>query len=133
MDSLQLNRLGKAWFGYRYLGTFPLDRVPHHFIKDAKLVHFIINTQTSNLPGQHWVAVSICNNTAYIFDSFGQPPPALLVKQLKKRGITKIYYSKKQVQPFNTIICGQLAIKHLLHVDLLGRTRGISCWKANVH
>lgn len=133
MLTAQVNRVGKSLFGYRYLGTFALDKVPLHFIKDAKLQHFIINTQTSNLLGQHWIAVTVYDNDkAYIFDSFGVPPPTLLVNQLKKRGIRKIYYSKRQIQPFDTLICGQLALQHLLHVDLSGRTRGISAWKASL-
>ena len=134
MNSAQVNRMGKTLFGYRYLGTFPLDKVPLHFIKDAQLQHFIINTQTSNLPGQHWIAVTIYQrNKAYIFDSFGIPPPTLLINQLKERGIEKIYYSKRQIQEFDTTICGQLALNHLLHVDLRGRTRGLSSWKTTLH
>ena len=134
MHTIQVNRVGKSLFGYRYLGTFALDKVPLHFIRDAKLQHFIINTQTSNLPGQHWIAVTVCdNNKAYIFDSFGVPPPTLLINQLKRRGIRKIYYNKRQVQNFGTLLCGQLALQHLLHVDLSGRTRGLSAWKASLH
>ena len=134
MYTQQLNRMGTRLFGYRYLGTFPLDKVPLHFIKDAVLQHFIINTHTSNLPGQHWIAVTVHNNNkAYIFDSFGQPPPRLLVSQLKQRGIAKIYYSKRQIQTVGTTICGQLALKHLLHVDLHCRTRGLSRWRTNLH
>lgn len=134
MHTTQVNRMGKALFGYRYLGTFALDKVPLHFIKDAKLQHFIINTQTSNLPGQHWIAVTVCDSDrAYIFDSFGVPPPTLLISQLRQRGIRKIYYNKKQIQSFDTLLCGQLALQHLLHVDISGRTRGISAWKASLH
>lgn len=134
MNTHQLNRMGKLLFGYRYLGTFPLDKVPLRFVKDALLQHFIINTHTSNLPGQHWIAVTVHNGKkAYIFDSFGIPPPRLLVTQLKQRGIVEIYYTKRQVQAFDTLICGQLALKHLLNVDLHGRTRGVSSWKPIVH
>lgn len=134
MDTTQVNRLGKSLFGYRYLGTFALDKVPLHFIKDAKLQHFVINTQTSNLPGQHWIAVTVYDNEkAYIFDSFGVPPPSLLVNQLKRRGIQKIYYSQQQVQNFGTLLCGQLALQHLLHVDLSGRARGVSVWKTSLY
>ena len=134
MNTTQINRMGKTLFGYRYLGTFALDKVPLHFIQDAKLQHMIINTHTSNLPGQHWIAVTVCdNNKAYIFDSFGVPPPTLLINQLKQRGIQKIYYSKHQIQPLNTIICGQLALQHLFNVDVSGRTRGLSTWKASLH
>jgi len=128
----QLYRIGKRLFGYRYLGTFPLDKVPP-FIKNATMQHFIINTHTSNLPGRHWLAVTIHNNKAYIFDSFGVPPPSLLVNQLKLYGVNKIYYNQRQIQAFGTYTCGQLSLKHLLNVDLRGGARGISGWKAYVH
>jgi len=133
MNTHQLNRIGRYLFGWRYLGTFPLNWIPLKLDKTTILQHFIINTQTSNLPGQHWVAVTIQNNTAYIFDSFGSSPKPLLVRQLKDRGITKIYYNQRQIQPYNSTICGQLSVKHLLNVDLLGRTRGVSSWKAALH
>lgn len=133
MNTYQLNRVGRHLFGYRYLGTYALDQVPTRFVTKARLQHFIINTHTSNLPGEHWVAVSVQNNIAYIFDSFGIPPPTLLVSQLKQRGITKIYYNKKQIQPFDTTICGQLSLKHLLNVDLRGGARGVSSWKAAIY
>jgi len=134
MNTQQLDRMGKFLFGYRYLGTFPLDKVPLHFVTDAALLHFIINTHTSNLPGQHWIAVTVHKGEkAYVFDSFGIPPPRLLIYQLKQRGIRKIYYSKHQVQSFNQQNCGQLALIHLLNVDLRGGTRGLSGWKPTIH
>lgn len=133
MNTNQLDRAGKRVLGYRYLGTFPLDRVPQ-FMKDAALQHFIINTQTSNLAGQHWIAVTIVHNSkAYIFDSFGQAPPTLLVNQLKQRSIHKIYYNKRQLQPFNTTFCGQLALIHLINADFGGRIGGLSHRQANLH
>lgn len=133
MNTQELNHLGRLAFGYRYLGTFSLDKVPS-FKKNAALQHFIINTDTTNLPGKHWIAVTIFNNKhAYIFDSFGIPPPSLLISQLRQRSIDKIYYSRQQIQPFGTQICGQLSLKHLANVDLRGRARGLSRWKTYVH
>lgn len=134
MNTNQINYMGRLVFGHRYLGTFSLDKVPPRFKPNCNLQYFIINTDTSNLPGKHWIAISVHNNkTAHIFDSFGIPPPPLLVKQLKLRGINKIYYSTRQVQPFESLICGQLALKHLANVDLRGRARGVSRWKTVLH
>ena len=39
----------------------------------------IVNLDTDNLPGSHWVALAKCENgLVEIFDSFGTPPPSLL-------------------------------------------------------
>lgn len=132
MNRDELDRMGRLLLGYRYLGTFPLDMAPP-LMKDAVIQHFIINTHTSNLEGQHWLAVTVCNNKAYIFDSFGQPPPSLLVKQLREQRVNKIYYNRRQIQQFGTYICGSLAIKHLVNADLCGRTGGIPYRKTSLH
>lgn len=138
LTTSELTQKGKHLLGPRlYLGTFAIDRVPQVICHrgQPQQVHFIINTQTSNLPGQHWVAVSIdcLHHTAYIFDSFGQPPPTLLVKQLRSH-VKRIYYNTRQVQAPNTQNCGQLALQHLLHIaNLRGGARGLPYWKAFVH
>jgi len=133
MNTDQLNRAGKRIMGYRYLGTYPLDKVPQ-LMKNVMMQHFVINTQTSNLSGQHWIAVTVLHNSkAYIFDSFGLPPPTLLIKQLKHQGITRIYFNKRQIQPFNTSFCGQLALLHLINADFGGRVGGVSRRKSHIH
>lgn len=129
----QLDAIGRRWFGYRYLGTFALNEVPHFSSRKASMRHFIINTQTSNLPGQHWIGVTVYRNIAYVYDSFGLPPPALLVTQLRQRGVNNIYYNRQQIQPYNTTICGHLTLQHLRNADLCSRARGLSYWKTLLH
>ena len=52
-----------------YLGTFPLDRLPDLPNKFPKSI--IINTDQSNKPGDHWIAIVLTEKHAYYFDSFG--------------------------------------------------------------
>ena len=137
MNSRQVNRIGKRLLGRSYLGTFALDKVPLARLggrNHKRLQHFIINTQTSNLPGKHWVAVSTHQRKAYYFDSFGLPPPSLLVRQLRNGGIKEITYNTRQVQAFNTQVCGRLALQHLRNTNLRGGIGGLSRWsQALVH
>lgn len=73
----------------------------------------IINLDSDEGPGTHWVALNkINNNEALYFDSFGDlPPPAEISNYL--RGVT-IKYNVKRYQEFNTELCGQLALQFLL-------------------
>lgn len=111
MDSIQISQAARDI--PNYIGTYSIDTIPS--MKTHPPFHFIVNNQTKNLPGQHWIAVSVYkNNTAYIYDSYGLPPPMLLVQKLKKSmGINKIGYSKEQHQVTGSSNCGLLALKHL--------------------
>lgn len=133
MHTEQLNRMGKQLMGNSYLGTFALDQLPAIIFANEPMLHFIINTQTSNLPGQHWIAVTINRNKAYVFDSFGLPPPQLLISQLRQYGVRRILYNSRQIQPINTQMCGQLALQHLFNTHIRYRTRGLPRWKTVVH
>jgi len=76
----------------------------------------ILNLNTSAQPGSHWVAYFVKNSKAVYFDSFGNlPPPPELIKYLGKT--TLIAYNHKQIQPFNSVICGHLCIVFILMLN----------------
>lgn len=55
-----------------FLGTFPMDHLPKQ-IPHLPLL-FIINTNSSNLPGQHWKAIYVSENKeGEVFDSLAMP------------------------------------------------------------
>ena len=75
-----------------------------------------MNNQSANLPGQHWMAVSIhANGRAYFFDSFGMPPPAQLIKQLinQLHVSTPIDYNTIQYQNPLATDCGDWVLKYI--------------------
>lgn len=96
-----------------YVGTFSVDKIPSMRTKTP--FHFIINNQTRNLPGQHWIAVTVFkNSSAYVYDPYGFPPPSLLVQNLRKTlGINDIKYNKEQHQVTGSSNCGLLSLQHL--------------------
>jgi len=60
-----------------FVGVFPLNSVPH--LPSSKDYCFIGNTHTDNLPGQHWIAVRIVHDQAWIFDPMASlPSPSAL-------------------------------------------------------
>ena len=74
-----------------FLGCFPLDKPPKAKGK------YIINTQTHNLPGEHWIAV----NNGYMFDPFGYIYPNWLISHLLKQNIHPSYNRKMYQHPLH--------------------------------
>lgn len=76
----------------------------------------VINLDSINGPGTHWVAYCKKLNNVYYYDSFGDlPPPLELVKYFGSE--SKIYYNYLKYQDFDTYICGQLCITFLYHFN----------------
>ena len=53
---------------YRYRGSFPSDYVPT-LDNDT---FAIINTQPSNMQGEHWIMIANCRQILYFADSLGR-------------------------------------------------------------
>ena len=75
----------------------------------------ILNLNTSNEPGSHWVCWYKNGSQRIYFDSFGCICPEELQKYLKtqaefKNNIPCIQRNTEQVQQSNTQICGQLCL-----------------------
>ena len=62
----------------------------------------IINLETSNKNGSHWVCWWRNENDKYYFDSFGINPDKRVIKYLK----SPILYSTYQIQQYNDTNCG---------------------------
>ncbi len=55
-----------------FIGVFPIDHLPEHV--PVKPALFIVNTNPSNLPGQHWKAIYISADLhGEVFDSLAMP------------------------------------------------------------
>lgn len=71
----------------------------------------IINLDSSENEGTHWVAYIKLNNYCEYFDSFGDlMPPLELTRYLEKYDI---YYNYNIYQSFNSVNCGHLCLKYL--------------------
>jgi len=88
-----------------FVGVFPLDKIPS---LHGKSHSFIVNTQTHNLPGQHWIAVRTVFDRAWIFDPLSShpPPPSLCHHLSLYCNIYKLYVCRMSVQPPSSNTCG---------------------------
>ena len=100
MDNLALqqniNRVPLLKF--RYLGSFPSDYVPT-LDNDT---FAIINTQPSNMQGEHWVMIAIFRHELFFADSLGNKGYSFL-KQHYKQMMPEPLQSHPSVCGFYTI------------------------------
>ena len=87
-------------------GVYSIDNLPQH--PGPKLL--VANTDTSDDPGQHWMAISVdgCGNGQF-FDSFGRPPTGTFRDYLNKHCRT-LTYNKIQLQSAASELCGQYCV-----------------------
>lgn len=72
----------------------------------------ILNLDSNEHRGTHWVAYIKRNNVVTYFDSFGAlKPPQELINYLGQK--IKIYYNYGKFQNYNQINCGHLCLKFL--------------------
>lgn len=77
----------------------------------------IINLDSSNGPGTHWVTYIKTGKIVKYFDSYGDlPPPTDLIHYLHKgvSPVQEVHYNYKRYQKFDTIVCGHLCLQFLL-------------------
>ena len=74
-----INRI--SLLNFRYLGSFPSDYVPT-FDKDTLA---IINTQPSNMQGEHWIMIANFRNELNFADSLGCKGHSFLKQHYKQR------------------------------------------------
>jgi hypothetical protein len=80
----------------------------------------IANTDPTNLPGKHWVAIFIGTDEAEFFDSYGLPPASNLSSYIRKYR-KPVTYNGTRVQGPLSSTCGHYCLYYLCH-----RVRGKS-------
>ena len=95
-----------------FLGTFSIDTVP----KTIPVNHFLIcNTDTSSGSGLHWFALfRFSKQDLECFDSLGiSQEKKDLLTSLNFKGVSNLVFNVTQVQPNESISCGQFAVYFL--------------------
>lgn len=103
-------------------GVFSMDTLP--FAVPHYPFFMIVNTQSHNLPGEHWIAIFIDQNkSGEIFDSLAQPLAQPLIRWMNQftRSFTK---SHLRYQHVLSSMCGAFVIFYILH-----RLRDSNCMK----
>lgn len=101
-SSIQIKQIGTKLLGSEFLGVYPLDKLP--FIPVNKAI--IVNTHSSNLGGEHWIAVYNKPAKILVFDPLGFYYPNILVSHLSKISKPIVYNKIRYQDPFTTN-CGQ--------------------------
>ena len=95
-----------------FRGVMMRDELP---IKPLKIECGVLNLNTHDQRGSHWVCWFKQENERYYFDSFGEPPPLELLRYLKtpeefKSNAPVIRRSAVIVQHFGSNECGSLCL-----------------------
>ena len=95
-----------------FIGTFPRDGIP---VPDKLPKGYIINTHTSDLPGEHWVAIYIdSRGRGQYFDSYGLFPLYNEFTEFLNDYCTSWNYNSRTFQSSNSSTCGLYCIFFIL-------------------
>lgn len=114
---------------FYYMGTFPIDCPNGIFCElsnfDLKKMEkngynkigMVFNLDKHDDPGSHWVAMYIDSKNIDYFDSYGSPPPKILIpfiNSVKNKWKLKYHHNKKRFQ-YGGSECGLFSMYFLLH------------------
>lgn len=104
-SSIEIQAIGSKIKGFR--GVYPLDKIP--FLINGG---YIVNTQTSSLPGEHWIAFHVNPLRVAVFDPLGRFYPSILVRKLHTLNRSIVYNKIMYQNPFSNT-CGQYCLAWL--------------------
>lgn len=90
-----------------FKGVYACNQIPHKKIKESTL--YVVNLQTSDNVGDHWVSIFLTPNQFELFDSGGR----LLVDHVYLNHLKmfhsdkKFKYNPKQIQGYRSDLCGE--------------------------
>lgn len=104
----ELEQIGYSIFRPKgpFIGVYSMDKLPKKFKPNCM---FIVNTDTSNLAGTHWIAVKVRDSIGYVFDPLGFPPPLMLSSWMNNY-CTKWSSNTRELQLYTSNLCGQFCI-----------------------
>ena len=103
-----------------FLGCFAQDELDTIHIKSLP-VYLVVNFDHSSSVGTHWIALRISKNVLEIFDPLGFNTkrwpniPHFLLNFLNKYSTHRKIRLSKEIQPFNSTLCGFYCIFFVLY------------------
>ena len=99
-----------------FKGVFARDKLPQKLNFPSC---FIINTQNSDQSGEHWLAFYYDEKgNAEFFDSYGNHPSYFDLESYLNNTSKNWTWNKKQLQSFNSPLCGYYCSLYLLYKNL---------------
>lgn len=119
-SNFDLNKVGNLLFGSKFLGCYPIDKIP----KLNNLTPYcILNLDTSRQSGSHWISVVFHNDKYYIYDSFARCHTRIIDKKYTKQ-LKSIINTDLKESPMDQKIlqsnCGQRCLTALYICDNYG-------------
>jgi len=100
MDTSEIDRIVREDCRGLFQGVFSTDTLP----KKPRLL--VSNTDPSNKPGTHWIAIYVdSNGRGEFFDSFGRKPSEVFEDYMNENCIDWIY-NTRQLQSIASSYCG---------------------------
>ena len=97
-----------------FLGCFASDQLPS--IPSSFPKSMIINTDTANSSGEHWVALVLKKKCCFYFDSFGLPVMNNNILNFLSDNYKKFTYTNVCIQSASSDYCGKFCIAFIKHV-----------------
>ncbi len=110
LSNIELIKAAKELKIPNFRGVFLRDTLSK---RPRKIECGILNLDSSDGSGTHWVAWFKKNNKKYYFDSYGLQPPSELITYLK----SPILYNTEQVQQADQVFCGHLCLYILKEIS----------------
>lgn len=90
-----------------FIGVYPRDKLP----KIDKIPSaLIVNTDTSDKPGEHWIAIFVSEKETIYFDSFGLPPYHEDILNFLQNTPGEISFNTVTLQSASADTCGQYCV-----------------------
>ena len=143
LSNEDIDKLLSARYGDRklksYAGCFMKDQLDDMTPERNKM--YVINLDKEGGPGTHWVLVSHLeysgsgNTHIFYFNSFGLPPPDVVLKFMNRAKNTKgkkktMFYNTCQVQDSDSVNCGYYVV---YVAKLLNKKISLPIILGNVH
>ena len=120
----ELDKVAKKEFGNKFQGVYAVNEQ----FKPTNGKYYIINTDTKDSSGEHWVAIKLAPKKLYFYDSFSRDAKKItpiLLKRFKNRQIIQADQKDTEQMPVDkdgkrTEICGVLCLSFLSVIQELG-------------
>jgi hypothetical protein len=114
MNTMQIDEIFKKYSYTRkiYKGTRAFDELPKKIKRPSA---YIINTETRDKDGEHWIAIYYNNyGNVEFFDSFGLGPAFYGLEDFLLKTSNKCFYNTFALQSLNSEYCGYYCVLFVL-------------------
>jgi hypothetical protein len=106
MNTNEIDRVLRKVPGF--VGVFAKDKIP---VIRRTPAYFVFNTDTSNKPGSHWIAVAVFADRVEYFDATGREP---VISNYLRRLRLPVLFNNHRIQSPHSIACGIFCCQFVL-------------------